>query len=82
MSLDDEPTAKDSVLSRSTYPHPERAVFRLQPGGVELIELAPGLDLQRDILDQMEFVPIIREVRPMAASLFGPVTALPRPPVP
>ena len=48
----------------------ERAVFRLQPEGVELIELAPGIDLQRDVLDRMEFVPIIREVKPMADSLF------------
>ena len=48
----------------------ERAVFRLQPEGLELIEVALGIDLQRDVLDRMEFVPIIRELRPMAASLF------------
>ncbi len=53
----------------------ERAVFRLQPSGVELIELAPGLDLQRDLLDHMEFVPLIREVRPMAETLFHPGSA-------
>ena len=43
----------------------ERAVFRLQPDGLELIEIAPGIDLQRDVLDRMEFKPIIREVQEM-----------------
>ncbi|MDR0365841.1 MAG: hypothetical protein LBH68_03295 [Bifidobacteriaceae bacterium] len=37
----------------------ERAVFKLVPGGIELIEIAPGVDLQKDILDQMEFEPQI-----------------------
>lgn len=37
----------------------ERAVFRLIPKGLKLIEIAPGMDLQRDILDQMDFEPII-----------------------
>jgi propionate CoA-transferase len=43
----------------------ERAVFRLQPDGVELIEVAPGIDLQRDILDQMEFRPLMRSIAVM-----------------
>lgn len=37
----------------------ERCVFHLEPDGLHLTEIAPGIDLQRDILDQMEFVPII-----------------------
>lgn len=49
----------------------ERAVFRLQADGLELIEVAPGIDVQRDVLDQMEFPPIVRSVRPMAIRLRG-----------
>jgi len=37
----------------------ERCVFRLGAQGLELIEIAPGLDLQRDILAQMDFAPLM-----------------------
>jgi propionate CoA-transferase len=37
----------------------ERAVFKLVPEGMLLIEIAPGMDLQKDILDQMAFQPLI-----------------------
>lgn len=33
----------------------ERATFRLTQNGLELIEFAPGIDVERDILAQMEF---------------------------
>jgi propionate CoA-transferase len=43
----------------------ERAVFRLTAEGLQLTEIAPGIDLERDILGQMDFRPIIRELRLM-----------------
>jgi propionate CoA-transferase len=49
----------------------ERAVFRLGPEGVELIEVAPGIDLHRDVLEQMRFRPIVREVKPMRIAWEG-----------
>ncbi|MEQ8934154.1 MAG: CoA-transferase [Silicimonas sp.] len=48
----------------------ERAVFRLSPNGIELIEIAPGVDLQRDILDRMDFAPVIRDPKPMPEAVF------------
>lgn len=35
----------------------ERAVFRLEPGGVALTEVAPGIDIERDVLARMDFAP-------------------------
>ena len=37
----------------------ERCVFRLRPDGLELIEIAPGVDLERDVLARMDFRPIV-----------------------
>jgi propionate CoA-transferase len=39
----------------------ERCVFGLRPDGLELLEIAPGVDLQRDILDRMDFLPLMGE---------------------
>ncbi|HEY9437294.1 MAG TPA: malonate decarboxylase subunit alpha, partial [Streptomyces sp.] len=37
----------------------ERAVFRLTPEGLELTEIAPGLDVEKDVLAHMGFKPLI-----------------------
>jgi propionate CoA-transferase len=51
----------------------ERAVFRGEAGGLELIEVAPGIDVERDILAQMAFRPrVAGDVREMDARLFRP----------
>ncbi len=39
----------------------ERAVVELHPEGVTLVEIAPGINLQTQILDQMDFMPKIAE---------------------
>ncbi|MCI6463958.1 MAG: acyl CoA:acetate/3-ketoacid CoA transferase [Faecalicatena sp.] len=54
----------------------ERAVFQLVPDGVMLIEIAPGIDLQTQVLDLMDFEPIIsKDLKVMDEALFneGPV---------
>ena len=49
----------------------ERCVFALGPDGLELTEVAPGVDIERDILAQMDFKPVIRGTpRPMDAAIF------------
>lgn len=54
----------------------ERCVFQLVPEGLLLKEIAPGVDLQRDILDRMQFRPIVPDAVPlMDARIFqeGPM---------
>jgi propionate CoA-transferase len=49
----------------------ERCVFELTAAGVELIEVAPGIDIERDILAHMQFKPVIRGTpRPMDPRIF------------
>lgn len=48
----------------------ERAVFQLTQEGLELIEIAPGIDLEKDILQLMEFKPIVKDVKPMPQEIF------------
>jgi acyl CoA:acetate/3-ketoacid CoA transferase len=51
----------------------ERAVFRLTTEGVSLTEVAPGIDLRRDVLDRMKFAPHVpRDPALMSASHFSP----------
>ena len=48
----------------------ERAVFELTWEGVVLKEIAPGVDLRRDILEQMDFEPIVNYVELMDERIF------------
>jgi propionate CoA-transferase len=50
----------------------DRAVFGLHERGIELLELAPGLDLERDLLARMGFRPVIeRDPASMEPTVFG-----------
>ena len=51
----------------------ERCVFQLTPAGLALVEVAPGIDLERDILALMDFRPIMTDVKPMDDRLFRTV---------
>ena len=48
----------------------ERAVFKLTPEGLELIEVAPGIDIEKDVLAYMDFKPIVKDVKLMDARIF------------
>ncbi len=48
----------------------ERAVFRLGDKGLELLEMAPGIDLQTNILTRMDFRPVLHKPMGMPADCF------------
>ncbi|WP_242158956.1 acyl CoA:acetate/3-ketoacid CoA transferase [Aestuariivivens sediminis] len=49
----------------------ERAVFKLTNEGLVLIEIAAGVDLKTDVLDMMDFTPLIdKSVKIMDSSIF------------
>lgn len=51
----------------------ERAVFRVGPNGLELIEIAPGLDVERDVIAHMGFRPVVSpDLKTMDARIFQP----------
>jgi len=39
----------------------ERCVFKLTPNGLMITEIAPGIDIQRDIIAHMEFTPLVSD---------------------
>lgn len=50
----------------------ERAVFSLEPEGFTLIEIAPGIDLEKDVLAQMKFKPRIADnLQKMPQAIFN-----------
>ncbi len=64
------PLAADQ--GKEVYYITERCVFALTPDGLELIEVAPGIDVEKDILNQMPFQPVVRAPRLMDAAIFKP----------
>ena len=50
----------------------ERCVFRLTTQGLELTEIAPGIDIDRDILAKMAFKPVVHKPREMDRRIFRP----------
>ncbi len=51
----------------------ERCVMRLTPEGVMVTELAPGVDLQRDVLAQADFPLLVaKDLKRMPETLFRP----------
>ena len=48
----------------------ERAVFRLAGSGIVLVEIAPGVEIQRDVLNQMDFAPAVEGPAVMSEDLF------------
>jgi propionate CoA-transferase len=48
----------------------ERCVLQLTRDGLELIEVAPGVDIGRDILERMDFAPIVRHPKRMDERIF------------
>ncbi len=51
----------------------ERAVFRLTASGLMLTEVAPGIDIERDIIAQMEFRPLMAaDIKTMDGRIFYP----------
>ena len=48
----------------------ERCVFRLTADGLELVEVAPGVDVECDIITRMPFRPLMRDVKKMDTRLF------------
>ena len=47
------------MRNQPVYYVTERCVFRLTREGLELIEVAPGIDVEKDILARMEFAPVM-----------------------
>ena len=45
-------------------------LFRSAAGGLELIEVAPGIDVESQVIGVMGFRPLVGQLRPMRAACF------------
>lgn len=61
-----------SEEDREVYFVTERCVFRLGTNGMALTEVAPGIDVDRDILSKLPFEPLINDLQIMERALFLP----------
>jgi propionate CoA-transferase len=60
-----------AARGQTVYYITERCVFRLTGNGLELVEVAPGLDAERDVLAQLPFRPLVAEkLETMPAEVF------------
>ncbi len=57
-------------LGREVLYITERAVFRLASEGLELIEAAPGVEIDRDVLPYMDFRPLSAAIATMPEAVF------------
>ena len=67
-------SAKQAIINNQEILYvTERAVFKLTAQGIMLIEIAPGVDLAKDILAKMDFKPLISEnLKTMDERIFKP----------
>ncbi|MBC8452333.1 MAG: acyl CoA:acetate/3-ketoacid CoA transferase [Spirochaetes bacterium] len=69
-------SAKQALIKKQKVLYiTERAVFQLGDTGLELIEIALGIDLERDILSLLDFRPVIRNLNKMSPHLFSKTAA-------
>ncbi len=62
----------ESLKNKEIYIVTERAVFSIEKEGLTLIEVAPGVDLEKDIFSNMEYKPIVSEnLKTMDAKFFA-----------
>ncbi|MGH1441495.1 MAG: acyl CoA:acetate/3-ketoacid CoA transferase [Cellvibrionaceae bacterium] len=59
-----------AIHEKPVYYVTERCVFKLRFNGLELTEVAPGIDIEKDILAHMDFKPIINRPRTMDRAIF------------
>ena len=65
--------AMGRARGQTTYFVTERAVFKVGTEGLELIEVAPGVDVECDVIANMEFRPTISpNLKTMDARIFKP----------